>query len=124
MTCQKRKLKTLMNIFKPVKYCCFFLSFTIGKKILQCQIILQNPLLYSYSQWNYFQRGCMDKWRSGTNLVYTFRSFRMSIISDTILCSTPHNIISHHIISRHIMSYHMIKTISLCLSDKRYDYLC
>ena len=21
--------------------------------------------VYSYNQWNYFQRGCMDKWQSG-----------------------------------------------------------
>ena len=26
---------------------------------------LKNHGVYSYNQWNYFQRGCMDKWRSG-----------------------------------------------------------
>ena len=39
------------------------------------------PAEYSHpNKWNYFQRGCMDKWQSGDfslqNLVHTFRSFR------------------------------------------------
>ena len=28
--------------------------------------------IYSYNQWNYFQRGCMDKWRSDDFLIQTW----------------------------------------------------
>ena len=28
--------------------------------------------VYSNNQWNYFQRGCMDKWRSGDFTIQTW----------------------------------------------------
>ena len=84
-TCQKRKLKALKNKFQTVKILYLFLfhnwpdRFKMNK-ILQYQSILQNPRsIYSYIQWNYFQRGCIDKRRTGDfpiqTRLYTFRSF-------------------------------------------------
>ena len=65
--------------FKPVKILWIFLWYTIDRadskqnKILHYESILQNSRVYthSYNQWNYFQRGCMDKWQSGDFSIQT-----------------------------------------------------
>ena len=66
-TCQKRKLKALKNTLKPLKYCYFFFD-------SQLTVLIQNKTKTKYcnNQWNYFQRGCMDKWRSADFLIQTW----------------------------------------------------
>ena len=61
----------LWNIFKPAKNIAIFffdsqLTGLIQNKTKYCNIkaFYKTHGIYSYNQWNYFQLGCMDKWRS------------------------------------------------------------
>ena len=77
-TCQKRKFKPLINTFKTVKILSFFSLFTIGRtdskwtKYCNFKAFCKFRKVYSHNQWNYFQRGCMDKWRSGDFSIQTW----------------------------------------------------
>ena len=70
-TCQKQKFKALKITFKPVKILLFLLCFTTDRadskwtKYCNIKSFYKIRGVYSYNQWNYFQRRCMDKWRSG-----------------------------------------------------------
>ena len=68
-TCQKRKFKA-MEKYKTVQILLFFLWFTVDRTDSKwpkynIKAFYKTRGLYSYNQWNYLQRGCMDKWRSG-----------------------------------------------------------
>ena len=56
----------LKNTFKPVKIVLFFAGL-IQNKTKYCDIKTFHKThgIYSYNQWNYLQRGCMAKRRSG-----------------------------------------------------------
>ena len=80
---QKRKFKALKNIFTTVKniVLCFFDLQLTGQIQNEQNIKAFYKIrgVYLYDQWNYFQRGCIDQWRSSDfsiqTRLYTFRSF-------------------------------------------------
>ena len=72
--CQKPMFKALKNTFK---YYFFFesqLTRLIQNKTKYCNIkaFYKTHSVYSYNQWNYFLRGCMEKWRSGDFSIQTW----------------------------------------------------
>ena len=68
----------MKNKFSIVKICFIFLWFTFNqtdsKWTKYCNIKAFNKThgVYSYNQWNYFQRRCMDKRRSGDFSIQTW----------------------------------------------------
>ena len=76
---EAKVFKALKNTFKPVKI--FFSMihnwpdwFKIKQNTAMSRHFTKPTVytMYLYNQWNYFQQGCMDKWRSGDFSIQTW----------------------------------------------------
>ena len=107
---QKRKFKALKNSFKIVKsIVIFFVWFTTdgtdSKWTKYCNIkaFYKTRGVYSYNQRNYFQRGCIDKRRSGD---FSALGTNYYISTFTLLhWSKLYQVVHRHFIYCFIISY-------------------
>ena len=64
-TCQKWKFKALKYKFK------FGRTDSKWTKYCIIKAFYKSPGVFSFNQWNYFQRGCIDQWQSGDFSIQT-----------------------------------------------------
>ena len=80
----KNKFTTVKNI---VVFFLWFLTDSEWTKYCNMKSIFYKTRgVYKCNQWNYFQRGCMDKWRSGDFSIQTW-----CIILEAFASKAPHS---------------------------------